>query len=207
MTITKLAGSRILMILAHCDDEIICGWPILQDPTIKKTILMVSSDRYSKDRKWCAHRKFVFMDVCMELSIKFKVLDYDSHFSALPSRDGSLLKLERSIAQIIGDGSDYDYVFTHNPFGEYGHHDHKYLFNKTVQLATIPVLISDICMQSDWTDSNSLTQRMRLIYYSIPILEAKLESKFYDRMKMKYDLAKVWTWNQQPITDCKLYIL
>ena len=207
MSSSTLAGSRVLMIVAHCDDEIICGWPIMQDSSIEKTILMVSSDRYSLERQWCAHRKFVFMDVCKRLSIKCKVLDYNSNFYALPSRDGSLLGLERRIARMLGDVSQYDFVFTHNPFGEYGHHDHKYLFQTVAQLARKPVLISDICMKSDWSDSNELTERMRSIYYQRTIGEAKLDKNFYDQIKNQYDLAKVWTWNQKPVDSCKLYIL
>ena len=205
--ISSLSGTRILMILAHCDDEIICGWPIIQDTTIEKTILMVSSDRFSLERQWCAHRKFVFMDVCKRLNVRFKVLDYDSNFYSLPSKDGSLLKLERNIAQMLDKGSEYDYVFTHNPFGEYGHHDHKYLFHTTAQLSSKPILISDICVQSDWSGSNALTDRMRSIYYRQLVGEASLDLIFYEQVKKKYDMAKVWTWNQPPVANCKLYML
>lgn len=207
MNVPALAGSRVLMIVAHCDDEIICGWPILQDPAIKKTILMVSSDRYNRSRQWCAHRKFVFMDVCKLLRVKCKVLDFDSNFYALPSRDGSLINVESNIARVLGDGSEYDYVFTHNPFGEYGHLDHKYLFQTTIQLARKPVLITDICMQSDWTNSNELNERMREMYYRLCLGEATLDRNFYDQVKKQYELAKVWTWNQQPTSGCKLFIL
>jgi hypothetical protein len=134
-------------------------------------------------------------------------LDFNSNFYALPSRDGSLLKLERNIAELMGDGSEYDYVFTHNPFGEYGHHDHKYLFHTTVQLARKPILISNICIQSDWTGSNALNDRMRVLYYHTPLGEATLDRIFYDRVKMQYDLAKVWTWNQPPVVACELFVL
>jgi len=207
MTEINLAGSRVLMIMAHCDDEIVCGWPIMQDETIDRTILMVSSDRYCKERQWCAHRKFVFMDVCNRLGVKTKILDFDSNFHSLSPRDGSLLKLERSIAKVLSDINGHDYVFTHNPFGEYGHHDHRYLFQITTQLARKPVLISDICMQSDWTESNAVTDRMLTMYYREPIGAASLDKRFYEQVKRQYDLAKVWTWNQQPASDCKLYRL
>ena len=35
---------KVLMVFAHPDDEIIFGWPIFQDPTIEKELVMVTSD-------------------------------------------------------------------------------------------------------------------------------------------------------------------
>ena len=35
---------KVLMVFAHPDDEIIFGWPIFQDPTIEKELIMVKSD-------------------------------------------------------------------------------------------------------------------------------------------------------------------
>ena len=35
---------KVLMVFAHPDDEIIFGWPIFQDPTIEKELIMVTSD-------------------------------------------------------------------------------------------------------------------------------------------------------------------
>jgi LmbE family N-acetylglucosaminyl deacetylase len=207
MKTTSLAGARVLMVMAHCDDEIVCGWPIMQDPAIHKTILMVSSDRYSTERQWCAHRKFVFIDLCKQLGVATKVLDLNSNFHATPSRGGGLLALEQQIAAVLGKGEDHDFVFTHNPFGEYGHHDHKYLFQATAQLASKPLIITDICMHSDWSASNAMTDRMRSMYFREPIGEARLDKRFYAEVKQKYELSNVWTWNQEPRDTCRLYLL
>ena len=35
---------KVLMVFAHPDDEIIFGWPIFQDSTIEKELIMVTSD-------------------------------------------------------------------------------------------------------------------------------------------------------------------
>lgn len=204
---TSLTGARVLMIMAHCDDEIVCGWPIMQDPAIKKTILMVSSDRHNTERKWCAHRKFVFIDLCRKLGIDAKVLDLDSSFHATPARGGGLLAVERHIAAALDDVRSHDFVFTHNPFGEYGHLDHKYLFHTTAQLATRPLIVTDICMQSDWSSANAMTDRMRSMYFRECIGDAVLDKAFYARVKQKYELSNVWTWNQEPGGACRLFVL
>lgn len=197
----------MLMVLAHCDDEIVCGWPIMQSPSIRKHILMVSSDRNNVSREWCAHRKFVFMDICRDMGVETTVFDFDSDFHATSPRGGGLLALERRIGKVLADEASYDYVFTHNPFGEYGHHDHRYLFQVTSQLARKPVLITDICMQSDWTEANAMTDRLRAMYFRECIGESRLDNAFYEKVKQRYALSNVWTWNQRPASSCRLYVV
>ena len=207
MTTHFLDGKHVLMILAHCDDEIVTGWPILQNPSIRKTILMVSSDRSNTDRAWCAHRKFVFMDICRRIGVATKDLDFNSDFYALEHRNGKLVELERTILRSIESIHDIDYVFTHNPFGEYGHLDHKYLFQTVSMLTSKPVVITDICMQSDWTSVNTMSDRYRLIYYSNPVGSAILNRKFYEKVKQSYLLSNTWTWSREPVESCGLFTI
>ena len=49
-----LDGKSVLMVFAHCDDELVCGWPVLQNPAIRKRLLITSSDRNNAARKWCS---------------------------------------------------------------------------------------------------------------------------------------------------------
>jgi len=44
-------NKKILILIAHPDDEIIFCWPIFQDNTIEKTILTISSDIYNPNYK------------------------------------------------------------------------------------------------------------------------------------------------------------
>ncbi len=55
---------KVLMVFAHPDDEIIFGWPIFQDPTIEKELVMVTSDFNNPARQQYAHRKFLLKEVC-----------------------------------------------------------------------------------------------------------------------------------------------
>ena len=55
---------KVLMVFAHPDDEIIFGWPIFQDPTIEKELVMVTSDFNNPARQQYAHRKFLLQEGC-----------------------------------------------------------------------------------------------------------------------------------------------
>src|SRR5687768_6946979 len=102
-----LDGKRVLMVFAHCDDELVCGWPVLQNPAIKKSLLIATSDRNNPDRKWCAHRKYVTHDLGRFLGIEVRVLDYDSEFYRLDHRSGKLADAEEDILKAI-DSFSFD---------------------------------------------------------------------------------------------------
>ena len=48
---------KVLMVMAHPDDEILFGWPVFFDPKYKKKLLICSSDYNNPERAWCKYRK------------------------------------------------------------------------------------------------------------------------------------------------------
>lgn len=202
----RLAGKRVLMVLAHCDDELVCGWPILQDPGISKSLIIVSSDRSNADRQWCSHRKFVTQDLCKSLGIEVRVLDYGSEFYRLSQRDGDLVKLEQEILREV-DRQSFDYLFTHNPHGEYGHLDHVFLSNLLYRGVDHPLLMSDIALQSDWTHIGEKSRRYERAVYSDRICTAELDASFYRRIMRFYESRGVWTWSQPPNPTASIYLV
>lgn len=194
------------MVLAHCDDELVCGWPILQNPDIKKSLIIVSSDRNNADRQWCSHRKFVTQDICKLLGIDVRILDYDSEFYRSNHRDGSLVRLEKIILDTIKKNS-FDYLFTHNPHGEYGHLDHIFLSNLLYRAVDYPLLISDITLQSDWTQIEKKSERYVRSLYCNRIDTVELDASFYRRVMRFYESRGVWTWSQVPNNKSGLYLI
>ena len=202
----SLDGKHVLMIFAHCDDELVCGWPILQNPKIKKSLIIVSSDRYNSDRQWCSHRKFVTIDICRSLDIDLTILDYNSEFYKLNHRDGSLAQVEKDILNAI-DKYTFDYLFTHNLHGEYGHLDHKFISNLIFRHCDYPLIMSNITMDSDWTNKLPVASRYNRSFYTNQIGSFHLDSVFYKRVVDFYETRGVWTWAQQPSSTCNLYRL
>jgi LmbE family N-acetylglucosaminyl deacetylase len=201
-----LEGKHILMVLAHCDDELVCGWPILQNPKIRKSLIIVSSDRNNRERQWCSHRKFVTQDLCRSLAINPCILDYNSEFFRLNHRNGQLAKLEHNILNAIHRFSP-DYVFTHNLHGEYGHLDHVFIANLLFRAADYPLLISDLTMSADWTKTPPSSQRYVRTYYRNLVGRFSLNHSFYRHVKQFYETRSVWTWTQEPAEECGLYLL
>ena len=50
--------TKVVMVLAHPDDEIIFGWPIFQDDDYEKEIIMCSSD-FNNNAKFSGHIKSI----------------------------------------------------------------------------------------------------------------------------------------------------
>lgn len=201
-----LDGKKVLMILAHCDDELVCGWPVLQNPAIQKSLLIVSSDEENKDRRWCRHRRHVTLDLCKSLGIDARVLSYDSDFYRLDHRSGKLASLEEEVLEAV-DKFSFDYLFTHNPNGEYGHSDHKLLSSLMLRAARSPLVISDIHYRADWTRVDPDSPRYADTYYRNRIATVALNQTFYRKIMRYYETRGVWTWSQEPVTTASLYQL
>lgn len=197
MTLEKLTGKKVLMVYSHCDDEIVCGWPVFQDPSIEKYVLIVSSDRNNDARQWCNHRRWVFLDLCKSLGIGAKVLDYSSDFYALSHRTGNLAKFENDVLRSISS-LPADFIMTHNPFGEYGHLDHRFLSDLLRRSLNSPIIITDIEYNSDWTDIYPKSDRYRRQYFYDCLGRVQLDHRFYRYVEHYYKSRNAWTWSQGP---------
>ena len=204
MNVHPLAGRSVLMVLSHADDELVAGWPLLQDPSVQKELLIVSSDRHNQRRQWCTHRRFVTEDLCRQLDVPVAILNHNSEFSRMDHRGGALAAFEREVMGHI-ERSNAELVMTHNPFGEYGHLDHRFLFDLVARRTERPLVITDIRMASDWTDLPPATNRLQRAWYQRPLGEVPLDADFYRKVMRFYETRGAWTWSVDPAARAGLF--
>ena len=210
---------KILGIVCHPDDEIICGFPVFQDPNIDRHLVILCSDLHRKGP--CRRR--ALEEVCRQEGIVLEYCaDFDNNFYALPTRqaDVTLSDVCSQIDEIISVSIDLikpDYVFTHNPVGEYGHGSHRLLFELVSQHRdAVNVIFTDICTKSNHRSTNVIPMSVYCAYYGNFIdvksgghhrVDYKLDMDFYNRTKATYDKYSAWTWASPPVEEAGIHII
>ena len=188
-------GVNIQMVMAHPDDEIIFGWPMLVD-RLATSILICSNDADNPDRQWCRHRSEALMELAESLNIPAHSLGYSSEFYKLPTRDEQLKEMMDDVTANLDPNADA--IFTHNPWGEYGHLDH-IVIHMAVQSIGKPVIFTDIFIPSNWMN---LKFAPKTGFSSL--CHAVNDLTFYQYCQSFYLKHNVWTWNHPPIEHCNI---
>jgi len=201
----QLINKTILMVIAHPDDEIIFGWPIFQNPTIKKKILCCSSDLNNPERVWCKHRKNALQKVCeIANGEKLICLDYNSEFYRLPTRNEDLKKMSRNVVDNIEKMDPFDYIYTHNFWGEYGHLDHILINNICFSLKR-DIIVSDMFVKSNWLCYNEPPNLFKKnIEENEIVRNINIDISLFPKYEKIYRDAGVWTWSSPINVACNL---
>jgi len=190
---------NIQIIMAHPDDEVIFGWPVLQQAS---SILICSNDRNNPERAWCKDRYKALEEIGQLLDVPVKSLDYPSEFYRLNARDGSLARFQADVRSHIDPKADL--IYTHNSYGEYGHLDH-ILVHLTLMDHHSGLITSDICLNNGWMTLTKEIRSRKTPGYFFKLAENDLA--FYDQCKAIYEKHGTWTWNMDPVLTCKLFSL
>jgi len=200
------SGKKVLILIAHPDDEIIFCWPIFQDKTIEKTILTVSSDIYNPD--FDSNRLIPLKFICDSNGIKLISLNYESDFYRTEGWVKTLYKQLHYLVRKKLNELDYDYIMTHNPYGEYGHPDHILCFNLALLYSKSPVLYTDIISPNpeNWGYVEPNKNYDKLYYnYKFKVSNYELDQDFYFFCRNEYIKNGSWTWGFDSIKNCNLY--
>jgi hypothetical protein len=193
---------RIQIVMAHPDDEIIFGWPILKKA---QSILICSNDLHNLDRAWCRYRYQALQEMGELLGIPVKSLNYPSEFYRLDARSGQLNGWFTDVANSLDKSCDV--VYTHNWYGEYGHLDHILVYYAMLQnrYKYMSMMTSDIRVKAGWFD---YSQEPRMgAPVGVKLNEVENDLELYKRCQSIYEKYNCWTWSQPPVEKANLILL
>ena len=215
------------MVFAHPDDEVIFGWPILQNEQYDKELIICASDLHNGARPYWSHRRYVLEALCEQLNIPVYCFDFNSGFYKYPARGQirkyqllSLAKqyfdkkkppaLHKACEAILNEigKREYDYIFTHNFWGEYGHLDHILINSLLFNNISSPILISDIYIQNSYlVPLSQIGHPLRNLLHEYIHSQHVVNREFYDFCANIYERRKVWTWSSPPVASANLYLI
>lgn len=206
-----MSKKKVLGIFAHPDDEVLFGWPIFQSDEFEKHLIICCDDVIRRGQS----RFNALVEVCKQENINLaSILAEDNNFYALPTRRAeyllthAILKIESILEDVIEEIKP-DYIFTHNPMGEYGHGSHRLLFEIVSQNPKVKnLLFTDICQESNHRSHKEIPDIIWDAYYEFnAVSKHELDEVFYYRCREIYNKHNAWTWNKDPIKFCHLYLL
>lgn len=214
----------VLMVLAHPDDEILFGWPIFFDRSIERMVLMCSTDKENAQRQWCSHRSLALQEVCRREGAGLRMIDNPSSFYGTQTRrpagfsigeHGDSQAPFRSMcnqirSEITALQENVDCIFVHNPYGEYGHSDHKLLFDIVLKTAKKPIMFTDIIHPSNWSYESLQSAKESIawkLYYHNQVSSHKLDVERFSKYAELYKNSGCWTWSREITSECSLYLI
>jgi LmbE family N-acetylglucosaminyl deacetylase len=181
--------NNLYIVVAHPDDEVIFGWLVLKQA--KKIITVVGSSKYDTYHpKW---RDIVLEEMGKFLGIEVINLHYEDCFSILSQNEFQILfdKLKEVT-------KDSEIIFTHNEHGDYGHPDHKLLYQLVSKLNK-RILVSNI---TDFGKDKTNFTPIKISGKELQVCKNDLD--FYEKCYQIYLKNNCWTWGHPPIKEAIL---
>ena len=191
---------KVLNVFAHADDEVIFGWPYTFE-SCENHLLTISSH---KDREV----KHPLYSVASELGISdVRFLDIDTNFSLLPRRYVDIKFLDavyiiKSELDIAISEVKPDFIFTHNPYGEYGHPDHRLIFD-IVARTNYPIRYTDI-LEEGYCHLGGKPKYMD-VFFKNKVGHRKLDYELFEKCREIYKSYNSWTWKDNVSRECNIY--
>jgi LmbE family N-acetylglucosaminyl deacetylase len=192
----NFTGNKVLIVVAHPDDEVIFFWWALQNPAWRCSLLCCSSDVNNPKRQKWAHRKNVLAGLCGKLGIEHRCLDYDSEFYKLDGRSGQVADFGRHVIDEVRK-FDFDFICTHNRWGEYGKLDHC-LIHYIVSCEFENVLVSNIFVPTEWSPHHGIIGAASHGF----VERFSNNTDLYHDWEMHYRTGRAWTWNKDMVNEC-----
>lgn len=201
---------KALCIFAHPDDEVLFGWPVLQDRSNERAVLVISDNAQGYGDRSVKS----FYELGRQEGWQTWCLGMASEFYRLPFRRAQII-LPNVIRQVRShimekiDGFKPDVIFTHNPIGEYGHGDHRLTFELVCTTPDISrVLFTDICIKNgchgDYDKIPDYLWGCTEFFQNLRN-EAKMDLEFFERCRAVYQNNQAWSWHGDVAVQCGVY--
>ena len=178
---------NLKIIVAHPDDEIIFFSSILRSKSKKIICFSISNDKKINKNRENIKTKSPFKNWQF---LELRELSSYS-FTNLNSYYENYEKLKSSLSKIIKFG---DTIYTHNPWGEYGHEDHILVFdviNSLSKKLKLKIFVNG------YVSNNSLNLMSKTQHLLSNNFEYKnIDHKFNSNIKRKYIANSCWTFKE-----------
>lgn len=181
----------LAVFMSHPDDEIIFGWPVMQDHFDGvKLIFGSATSEGAAAAKALWEPKGVEV-VCLPFAARFGNEELIAGFC-------------RSALEAV-NATGCATVYTHNPYGEYGHPDHKLLYEIACQSEAKWVIVSDMWVRRTFAPWAGISDRTKRTWRRNRLSSCRLDLDWYETGKGHYQKHGAWTWSGEPIEECSLY--
>jgi len=206
---------KVLAIFAHPDDEIIWGWHALQDPNLERHLIIVSDNHTGYGGRARAALEEVSTTIGTQSTI---CMNWPSEFYRLPTRYDSLTlpmltcQLVETIKTCVNKIKP-EHIVTHNPFGEYGHGDHRYVFNIVSSfIEHQSIRYADACQSNKCHLSfDKIPYPIGRAYFSSHryVSSHTLNKEWFNPLKEIYKKHRAWSWGSPHVVPEKVgvYVL
>lgn len=185
---------KVLCIFSHREDHIVCGWPIIQNPIPEKYLFVCTNDAIDLTVKSCKIAGINFMGSAhLENSFGYPNRNIDIEKHRLTN--SNYTKLKDIFVNIIEEVKP-DIIFTHNPMGEYGHLDHKLVFEIIYNEFSLPIIITDITAKSSYYHYYPEVPKIYNNLYSNFESLVQPDYVFYSKHSKIFSEYNMWTENE-----------
>jgi len=214
---------KVLGVFTHPDDEVIFGWPIFQNKSIDRHLIICTEGFDSNAYKVLGTIKTdAITEICKIEGIKLEWIGHSDglHYRMFRPRE-DLLKPVREIQILIdtivriAEQVKPDFIFTHNFWGDNGNSEHRLISEIVINhCLDYNILITDRCENNLAWFSYKTIPRMHQRYFieENVFKKCSLDADFYVRCKKVYEKYKVWTGSLSippvyPKKESSLYII
>jgi len=180
---------KVLSVFAHREDHIVFGWPVNQSNEYDKYLFTCTNDMPEAVNNSCRSAKINYVGNA----------SVPNGFSIQENRRLPLRyeQIKLALTNVI-DSIKPDVLFTHNPMGEYGHYDHKMVFQIVCnEFKAYDLMITDIIAKSSHCHEMTSISREYAEFYksSKKVITVTPDNKFYIKQALIFTQYKGWTEN------------
>jgi len=199
---------KTLAIYAHPDDEILWGFPQMQYSDVERYLYTISDNHNGYDY----HAIEALKKVCEVSGIRLVgCLGIANEYYRIATRRKACTLMQDIVPAMMKGMREAinavkpDRIITHNPYGEYGHGDHRLIFsllNIMPEANDIEITYTDACQVNKCHLSfPEIPQRIRQRYFQNKIEDYTLNRDWYNPLEEIYKDYGAWSWTGHEVTE------